>query len=262
MQYEPFREMALIEGGIGVKLFLTSFSGGFGKVNGQRVPCEFNRANGFFDLLKEKLPPVIRCLMIASDPLGYERNDEVASNLKGGFALDGFKAERVDICDNRSMALVERLHEYNLVFLTGGHVPTQNKFFNKINLKLHLQNYDGVIIGMSAGSMNCADIVYAQPEDEGEAINPGYDRYLNGLCLTSINVLPHFEILRDSTLDGLRVLEDICLPDSIARPFYGIPDGTFIYIEDGQTTLFGEAFYFEGGNFTKICENGCSLKIA
>ena len=36
-----------------MKIFLTSYSGGFGRVNGERNACEFNRENGFFDLLIE-----------------------------------------------------------------------------------------------------------------------------------------------------------------------------------------------------------------
>lgn len=244
-----------------MKVFLTSNSGGFGRVNGKGVPCEFNRANGFFDLLKEKLPPIVKCLTISSNPFDYETNDSVVSCLKGGFTLDGFHTDCVDICDNRTIKLVEHLHEYNLVFLSGGHVPTQNKFFTKINLKHHLKNYDGVIIGRSAGSMNCADLVYAQPELEGEAIDPKYEKYLKGLGLTNISILPHFEAIKDELLDGLRIVEDICLPDSKIRPFYAITNKTYIYIEEGQTVLFGEAFLFMDGNFNKVCENERSLKI-
>lgn len=40
-----------------------------------------------------------------------------------------------------------------------------------------LKDYQGVILGISAGSMNSADVVYAQPEEEGEGIDPEYEKY-------------------------------------------------------------------------------------
>ena len=141
-----------------MKLFLTGYTGGFGKINGERVACEFNRHNGFFDMLRDKLPPTIKCLMLASSPAGYEYNDVVLSNLTDGFKLDGFTAECVVMCDNRNAeAIMPCIHDYNVLYLCGGHVPTQVEFFNRINLKAHIAGYNGVIIGRSAGSMSCAD---------------------------------------------------------------------------------------------------------
>ena len=41
--------------------------------------------------------------------------------------------------------------------------------------------------------MNSADIVYSQPEEEGEAVDPAYQRFLTGLNLTKTNLLPHYQ---------------------------------------------------------------------
>ena len=43
------------------------------------------------------------------------------------------------------------------------------------------QQYKGIVVAWSAGSMNCADVVYAGPELEGEAIDPLYERWISGL---------------------------------------------------------------------------------
>ena len=53
---------------------------------------------------------------------------------------------------------------YDVILLGGGHVPTQNKFFKEIRLREKIKDFDGIIIAISAGSMNSADIVYCQPE--------------------------------------------------------------------------------------------------
>lgn len=78
-----------------------------------------------------------------------------------------------------------------------GHVPTQNQFFKNINLREIIRNSKALILGGSAGSMNSAEIVYAQPELEGESINPNYKKYIQGLGLTNISILPHFQQRHD-----------------------------------------------------------------
>lgn len=48
-------------------------------------------------------------------------------------------------------------------------MPTQNQFMKQLKLRERLANFHGVVLAWSAGSMNCADVVYAGPECEGEA---------------------------------------------------------------------------------------------
>ena len=43
-----------------------------------------------------------------------------------------------------------------VIILRGGHVPTQNKFFEKIKLKERIKDFEGIIIGVSARYMNSA----------------------------------------------------------------------------------------------------------
>jgi len=238
-------------------LFLTGYTGGSGRVNGQRVSCEFSRANGFADLLRQSLPDVVRCLVVTAEPSDYDDNDAMAQRLLGGFKLDGFNIECVDMCDDRNAeSLVPRVNDYNLLFLGGGHVPTQIEFFQRINLREAVENYRGIVVGRSAGAMSCADVVYAPPELDGEAIDANYERYLTGLGLTDINIFPHFEYVGDTMLDGLHMTTDILLADSRVRPFYAITDKSFIYISGEQATVHGEAYLFEDDVVKQICRDG------
>ena len=75
----------------------------------------------------------------------------------------------------------ELISEAEVVILAGGHVPTQNIFFQQINLKNELKTSNKIIIDFSAGSMNCSEEVYAQPELQGESLEPNYKRFLKGL---------------------------------------------------------------------------------
>ena len=47
----------------------------------------------------------------------------------------------------------------DLLILAGGHVPTQNRFFQDIALRERLAGFDGVVMGISAGTMNCEELV-------------------------------------------------------------------------------------------------------
>ena len=68
-------------------------------------------------------------------------------------------------------------------------------------------------MGISAGHMNCAEIVYAQPEMPGEAVDPDYRRFIPGLGLTKYNILPHYQAVKDDYVDGMRLFEDITFRD-------------------------------------------------
>ena len=237
-----------------MKLFLTSSPGGSAYVDGTWEAAPFDSSNGFLRCLRRACPEETACLIISSDPENTAMNDEMKGFLAEAFRNSGIQVRQVDVCDKRNPELADKLCCYGIIILSGGHVPTENAYFRQIGLRERIRRYAGVVIGISAGTMNCAEIVYAQPEEPGEAVNPYYQKYMQGLGLTNINVLPHFQRVRGERLDGLRILEDISLPDSRVRPFYGLPDGSWLYRENGRTTLHGEAWLLEDGTCIKICE--------
>ena len=118
------------------------------------------------------------------------------------------------------------------------------------------------MIAYSAGSMNCAEMVYASPELDGEALDPNYKRWIPGLGLTNVNIFPHFEVLREDWLDGMRVVEDIAFEDSKVHEIIAMNNGTFIIVdENGKHTLFGEAYRIKDGKMEQICQNGESIVL-
>ncbi len=214
---------------------------------------ELNPANRFTEELRRCFPGPCRALYVCSDPDGWDAMDFYASVIRGSFESAGFRFARFSTLDGRNaVQAAELVRDANLLILGGGHVPTQNRFFHAIGLRALMRDFDGVVIGISAGSMNSADVVYAQPEEDGEAADPGYQRFLTGLGLTKTMLLPHWQELRDSVLDGLRVLEDITLPDSAGRTFYAIPDGSYLFIKSGLEELRGEAYLVRDGRIMQI----------
>lgn len=207
-----------------------------------------NPANGFLARLKADLPKNPRCLFIASNPDDRPGTCEFGSHMFLAFAEAGIPFSAYQILDGENAADAAKLiGGSDLIILAGGHVPTQNRFFQKLRLHELLDDYPGVILGISAGSMNCAKIVYAQPEEPGESLDPDYLRFLPGLELTKINILPHYQKVKHSFLDGQRLYEDITYYDSYGHTFYALPDGSYFYIHDEHTLLCGKAYRLRNG---------------
>lgn len=223
---------------------------------------ELNPANRFVDELRQCFPNPCRALDICSDPDGWDIMDYYASLTKKMFEDAGFSFEQFYTLDSRNEdTAAELVQESNLLILAGGHVPTQNRFLNKICLRDLLKEYEGIVIGISAGSMNGADEVYSQPEEEGEAIDPTYQRFLPGLNLTKNNLLPHYQENKNDILDGLRIYEDIACPDSMGRTFYAIPDGSYLYMDACKEELRGEAYIVRDGYIRQVSSCGEVISI-
>ena len=221
-----------------------------------------NPANGFVDELRRCFPSSIRALDICSSPDAWEITDFYAGITRGYFEDAGFPIELYQVLDSRNEdRAAELIQSANLIILDGGHVPTQNRFFQRIGLRELMAGYGGVVVGISAGSMNAADMVYAQPEEAGEAMDPTYERFLPGLGLTTMNLLPHYDRVKDDVLDGLRLFEDITYKDSRSRTFYAIPDGSYLFIEGGQAELRGEAYRIRDGRMEQISREGQTVLI-
>lgn len=244
-----------------MKTFLTSSLGGSLKVNGKRVPSVFLADNGLLDKLKESWVENSKVMIICASPDDYEKNDSVCACLKEAFPMSGLSISYIDKCDDRNEELVERLEEMDVILLAGGHVPTQNAFMKKLGLKERLSRFKGILIAWSAGSMNCALNVYASPEIEGEAVDPRYKRWISGLGITQINIFPHYQFLKNEYLDGLRVMEDITYADSYSHEILAINDGSYILIENGNETLYGEAYRIKNGKIKMICKNDESIEL-
>lgn len=243
-------------------VFLTSSPDASFQEAGEWVTGPFTEKNGFLERFRNACPKMPRVLLITATPDEKEKNREMEEYFSRVFA-----ASRMDV---KAMRLVEeatkeKISEWlglsDVVILGGGHVPTQNRFFRQIGLKEKLFGFEGVVMGISAGSMNCAEVVYAQPELAGEAKDPGYERYLDGLGLTRHNILPHYQMVKDYTLDGLRLMEQIIYPDSMGKIFYALEDGSYILCADGHETLYGNAYRIADGELTMICQEGQMLSL-
>ena len=225
----------------------------------RQVSCPLKTENGFAERLRSYLPDPVRILFVEAAPDDFERNDSYMEYMREAFSLSGFQVAAIDVCDHRKTD--HDPGDYDLVILGGGHVPTQNAFFREIALKERLKGYRGVVMGISAGTMNCARIVYAQPELPGEATDTDYERFIPGLGLTEYNLLPHYNAVKNDILDGMRLIEDIAFADSIGHTFYAITDGSYLLQTEDMSEIRGEAYMIRDGEIRQICTDGSVLKL-
>ena len=242
-------------------LFLTSSPTGCPFEPGPQ-PAALDRKNGLIQRLRAAWPDEApEGLYLAADPAAHDANDEACRFFAGCFAGAGLPLDGKTACDSRNAEEIgQLLQRCNFLILGGGHVPTQNRFFSEIGLPALIQSYEGIILGISAGSMNAAKIVYAQPEEPGEATDPLYCRWMTGLGLTDISIWPHYQHSKNNTVDGIPLL-DIARQDSCHRPFIALPDGSYIICTDSSEVLYGEGWYFGKGRVSLINEDGEELPL-
>ena len=241
-------------------LFLTSSP--TGPLDNSRPVQGIDHKNWLRENLRKYWRENAKCLLISAAPTDADFNDRICGDMYRLLEESGFSCGSMDIWDDRTAELTaEELRRYDVVILGGGHVPTQNAFFHRIALRGKLRKFTGLVIGISAGSMNCADVVYAQPELPGEAVDPHYVRFLPGLGLTELNILPHYQMVKDWLLDGERLYEDITYADSVGREFLVLPDGSYVVKETERTTVWGEAYCIANGRLWQICRDGETLEL-
>ena len=216
----------------------------------------FSNENGFVDRIRQTLLPHPQCLYICSSPDRHDLNCLFGTDVFMAFANAGIHFSCYQVLDNSNAdRAAELVSHAELIVLAGGHVPTQNAFFQKIGLRELMKNHPGVVMGISAGSMNAADVVYAQPEEPGES-HPEFQRFLPGLGLTKAQILPHYQKVKNNILDGRRLFEDITFADSMGRTFYALPDFSYIVDDGKQAVLYGEGYRMQDGRMDRISHHG------
>ena len=241
------------------KLFFTSNTKHYHKIDGRKFPNEIDNTNGIVNQIKQLLDTDNGILYIAASPEDSEKADSYASLIFDGLRLSGITFSEYFILDNRTKNNAGKyIKKASVIFLGGGDTYIQNQFFNQIHLKELLQDFESLIIGQSAGSLNMAEAVYNSPED-GDLSEPVY---FKGLGLSNINIEPHF-VLDTTEFNEMQMYQrKHLLEESKKRPIYALSDGSHILETDESVMVCGEAFLIKDGTITQICRDRQVLHIA
>ena len=222
----------------------------------------FSEANGFVERIRAVLPENPRAVFVCSDPEDHRGVCEFAAITTAAFAEIGIHFSSYQVLDGTNAGhAFGMISHSDLVILSGGHVPTQNAFFRRIRLRHILHKFDSVVMGISAGSMNCADTVYIQPEEEGESV-PEFTRFAPGLGLTWVNICPHYQKVKNNLLDGQRLFEDLTYADSYGHQFFALPDNSYFFQDQDGLLLCGKGYRIKDGILEQLTGDEDVLDMA
>ena len=182
-------------------------------------------------------------VFIASDPNYGTGTDKYAKKYLEWFSKIGIIFEGYRVIDNRMIKneMKENIRNASVVFLMGGMTPIQFKFIKENELDKDLCEYQGCILGLSAGTINMAKVSICSKSS-------GHDKteIYEGLNLVDISVEPHFDSENNkSTLEEL-------LSISEKYKIYAICDESAIVCRYGSYLFYGEIYLISKGRVSKI----------
>lgn len=220
------------------------------------TPKPLDGSNGFKENLSRYWKTDARVLYFVGDPDDFSENDFKKREFENCLKLAGFSVAEVKIFDHRCREdLRSLMHWADVVYLSDGRGPKQNTFINEAGLKEALQEFEGIFIGLSAGTINAADEVFMIPELPGEVSDPDFPYHMKGLGLTQMNIIPHIQYFTRISFDGKRLIEDILRPQSRKHRFYLITDGSYFMINGDSAFFYGKGWALENEKLYEL-ENG------
>lgn len=201
--------------------------------------------NGFDEKIAERLAQIIvkreKFAFVASE---FEKMHEI-SDKYFKFFLNMF--EEKGICFEESYVVDGRMTpteaqvavaKADMVWLSGGDTPTQFWYFKQYGLDDIIKRHNGVIIGMSAGSINLAKTAICTVTCEHEK-----QEVYEALGCVNFSVEPHFN--RESVTSELIELSKEYI-------IYGLCDDSIILCTEGNVEYIGEVYKLSGGNVERI----------
>ena len=172
----------------------------------------------------------------------YEKNDiyfygdESMLGVEKSFAFSDLT--NFNLIDGRTSKEdgLQLLKKADIIYLQGGDPFVQLKYIKDNGYDEFLKNYDGILLGLSAGTMNLSKIAfYSKDEDYPETI------FYDALGIINLTIDPHFDID-----DKERKKEAI--EGSKKHKIIGLPDYSAIVIDEkGNIKNIGINYVYENG---------------
>ena len=177
-------------------------------------------------------------------PLAVKEDDRRKSrinSIKEVFKKRGFvNFETIDENKESLGVMKQKIKDSSAIFLTGGDPKLLVETLNNLNLMKSLNNFNGVIIGYSAGAM-----IFRKPIKIIGGIDNEYPntRSVNlGLNLLRFVVSPHYKNEQDRIL----------LEESKTNSILAIADKSAVIFKEGKLSIIGKVFLFEDMKKNKL----------
>lgn len=202
-------------------------------------------SNGFNDNVAKVFQKVIKkkskFAFVASEfEKMHEKTDYYFKCFLDMFAAIDIHFEESCVVDGRISPenAQKNVEDADVIWLSGGDTPVAFNYLKTYQLDKVIKNHKGVVIGMSAGSINMAKTAICTLSC-GHRIQKIYE----GLGCVKISVEPHFT--RDQVSDELLKL-------SKEYVIYGLCDESAIICNDDKMDFFGEVYEISSGKVIRV----------
>ena len=201
--------------------------------------------SGFDRTTTEMLNRVIKkkssIVCIASDFFSYELTDKFWNVFYNMFKSAGLSFEKSAVIDGRltpsqAQTLVKKA---DVVWISGGDTIAEFNYIKKYGLDDILKAHQGVLIGMSAGTLNLAKKVIL-PVCKGHSEQSIYD----GLGLVDITVISHYD---------MGIIPEEILSLSEEYELYLMTDGSYILCTGEQKEFYGNILRIKNREVKTVC---------
>lgn len=210
-----------------VKILTSGFPNGF--------PDDFSR------LLRTYIKTGMNLAFVASEFENiYEKTDWYCNHFLKMFSDCGITFGCVDVIDSRisKETAQDTIRNADVLWLAGGDTPTQFAYLESYGLIPYIRKQKGVIIGMSAGSINMAKTAVCTLTCKHNKLE-----IYEALGLVEFSVEPHLD--KDNITDELIALSE-------EYPLYGICDDGAIICTEGKTSYIGDVFLIDNRCITRV----------
>lgn len=205
---------------------------------------DISKEQGFNEIQREYLKKDIKnndtIVFIATTFDDYEKNDLYYNNLIKHFKNIDFTFNKAYLIDNRvdKDLAKDYILKSNIIFLMGGDTKKQIDSVKEYDLFEILKSKEGIILGVSAGSMNQSSrVVYKN--DYNNYVIEDYE----GLGYIDINIYPHLDF---NNIDYLKEVFEV----SNYTKTVALPNDSFIRIENNNIDFVGEYYTIQNSKIT------------
>lgn len=197
--------------------------------------------NDFSKVLRKYIKTGMKFAFVASEFENiYEKTDWYCNHFLKMFSDCGITFGSVDVIDSRMSKekAQDTVRNADVLWLAGGDTPTQFAYLESYGVIPCIREYKGVVIGMSAGSINMAKTAVCTLTCEHDKLE-----IYEALGLVEFSVEPHFD--KDNITDELLVLSE-------EYSLYGICDDSAIISTEGNTSYIGDIFFIDNRHITRV----------
>lgn len=195
----------------------------------------------FGSLLIKYFKPNMKIAFVASEFENiHEKTDWYCNHFLKMFSDCGITFGRVDVIDSRMSreTAQDTVRNSDVIWLSGGDTPTQYGYLENYGLIPCIKEHTGVVIGMSAGSINMTKTAICTKTCEHDEL-----KIYEAMGLVEFSVEPHFNL--DNLTDELLELSEI-------YPLYGICDNSAIICTESNTIYLGDVFLINNRCVNKV----------